>query len=206
MPSPGRKGCVNTFSGRLGCPLGILNVIVNTAPIMGRTAGSTWKEAYRASEVREGFLLPTLSAQLTIRLSALSFPWSSKGLVMPWIIVLMIHPAIQLHTRILPSSQLSSCFLFKLPLLPSGLSQLHNLSTKPNSQILFMMGDFIQSKLLFLLEGRSWYVWFIRIPKHGFLGLAAIWLVWYLNSCLWNFRVGLDVIPRSGRLFYPMTL
>lgn len=149
MPSPGRKGCVNTFSGRLGCPLGILNVIVNAAPIMGRTAEVHVEEA-QSLRVREGFLLPALSAQLTIRLSALSFPDPPKDLV-SWIIVLMIHPAIQLHTRILPLSQLSFLvFYLNFPYYPSGLSQLHNLSTKPNSQILFMMGDFIQSKLLFL--------------------------------------------------------
>ena len=52
MPSPGRRGCINTFSGRLGCPLGILNVMGIPAPIMGRTAEVHGKRP-RASDVRE---------------------------------------------------------------------------------------------------------------------------------------------------------
>lgn len=115
MPSPGRKGCVNTFSGRLGCPLGILNVIVNTAPIMGRTAEVHGKRP-RASEVREGFLLPTLSAQLTIRLSALSFP-----LILQRTCYALNHSSHDsscypvTHQNTTPISAFFSCFLFKLP-------------------------------------------------------------------------------------------
>ena len=115
MPSPGRNGCINTFSGRLGCPLGMDNVIVIPAPIMGRTAEVHGKRP-RASEVREGFLLTTLSAQLTIGLSALSLP-----LILQRAYYTLNHSSHDsfyypvTHQNTPPTSAFFSCFLFKLP-------------------------------------------------------------------------------------------